>query len=182
MPENPRFHCLRQAWNRGRKTVNGKRITVTQGLRGWLIPEQKPTRELPSSDRRPMTWRAIRYALNHLVDEGVASGRPRSIISKSTLEPRRSRSTRLWKSLVKELSQKTDPDARASQVHHLLPRLRPHQAKGQGIPISQLRLAHEARKEVRRNSRMHRADRPATNLAQHQPTKTKAAVFHRRRP
>jgi hypothetical protein len=48
-----------------------------------------------------MTWRAIRYALKHLVDEGVASGRPRSIISKGTLEPRRSRSTRLWKSLGK---------------------------------------------------------------------------------
>jgi hypothetical protein len=88
MPENPRFHCHRQAWNQGRKTVNGKRITVTQELRGWLIPEQKPTRELLSSDRRPMTWRAIRYALKHLVDEGVASGRPRSIISKGTLEPR----------------------------------------------------------------------------------------------
>ena len=53
---------------------------------------------------RPVTWRAVRYALTHLVDEGqdqlpIASGRRTSTISKRRFTLRRCQSTKRWKRL-----------------------------------------------------------------------------------
>jgi hypothetical protein len=46
------------------------------------------------------------------------------------------------------LSKKTDTDARASQVHHLVPGLRSHPAEGQRLELSQLRPSREAHKDI----------------------------------
>jgi hypothetical protein len=85
---------------RRKRTFAERRTQLSPDSREMKV-EYIPHLELLSSDRRPMTWARDQIRAKAPRRRGVASGRPRSIISKGTLEPQRSRSTRLWKLLGK---------------------------------------------------------------------------------